>query len=62
MNNVGGDLMRRGNQPDGCLLTLVCIIGVIAFLVIEHPLFFWLIFLPIAAVLIIGFITWLKKG
>ena len=50
-----------GSQPDGCLLTLVCIIGVIAFLVMVHPIFFCLIFVPIAVIGIIKFIAWLKK-
>lgn len=50
-----------GSQPDGCLLTIVCIIGVIAFLVMVYPLFFWLIFVPLVVVGVFKFITWLKK-
>lgn len=51
----------RGSQPDGCLLTLVGIIGVIVFLLMVHPLFFWLIFVPCVVVGIANFIIWLKK-
>ena len=52
---------RGGSKPDGCLLTVVCIIGIIMFFLMEHPVIFWLIVVPIVTFVIIKFITWLKK-
>ena len=43
------------------ILILVFLVGVPLFLLFEHPLIFWLIFLPLAVMGIIKFITWLKK-
>ena len=43
------------------LVLLVFLVGVPLFLLFEHPLIFWLIFVPIAVLTIIKFITWLKK-
>lgn len=56
--------MRRGKSPspDGCLLTLVCCIGFIVFLIVEHPVFFWLILVPCVVVGIANFVIWLKNN
>ena len=43
------------------ILLLVFLVGVPLYLLFEHPVIFWLIFVPIAVVSIIKFITWLKK-
>ena len=51
----------RGSKPDGCLLTVACIMGIVMFFLMEHPIIFWLIVVPIVAAVIIGFIRWLKK-
>ncbi len=51
----------RGSEPDGCLLTVVCIIGIVMFFLMKHPVIFWLIVVPIVAIVVIKFIAWLKK-
>lgn len=53
--------MRKSAQPDGCLMIIAVSMGIIAFMVIEHPVFFWLVFVPLAVVGIANFILWLKK-
>ena len=40
---------------------LIFLVGVPLYLIIEHPVIFWLIFVPIAVLGIIKFILWLKK-
>jgi hypothetical protein len=37
------------------------LLGAIVFLIMEHTLIFWLVALPLAIILIAGFIGWLKK-
>ena len=43
------------------LIMFALIGGIIAYLIIEHSLIFWLIVVPIVVAVIIGFIKWLKK-
>ena len=40
---------------------LIFLVGVPLYLLMEHPVIFWLIFVPIAVLGIIKFILWLKK-
>lgn len=35
--------------------------GAVLFLLMVHPLIFWLVFLPLSIILIVAFIGWLKK-
>ena len=51
----------RGSKPDGCLLTAVCIIGIVMFFLMEHPVIFWLVLVPIVVIAAVIFIRWLKK-
>ena len=37
------------------------LLGIIAFLIIEHPVIFYLVVLPLAIIAILNFIGWLKK-
>ena len=40
----------------------VCLLlGAIVFLIMVHPLIFWLLFVPISIILIVAFIGWLKR-
>lgn len=39
----------------------VIILGIIAFLIFEMPVVFFLVVLPISLLLLLGFIGWLKK-
>ena len=43
------------------LIMFALIGGLIAYLIIEHSLIFWLLVLPILTFAIIKFILWLKK-
>lgn len=52
---------RKSNESNGCLMTVVIIIGIPVFLLMVHPLIFWLVFLPLAVTGIVNFIKWLKK-
>ena len=49
--------MKNNND----LIILAFVIGVPVFLLMAHPFIFWLIFVPLAVLGIIKFITWLKK-
>ena len=43
------------------LVILIFLVGVPLFLFFEHPVIFWLIFVPIALIVAIKFIRWLKN-
>lgn len=43
------------------LIILALVVGVPIFLLMVYPIIFWLIFVPLAAIVIFKFITWLKK-
>ena len=43
------------------LIMFALIGGLIAYLIIERPLIFWLVFVPIVTLIIIKFVLWLKK-
>lgn len=53
--------MRRKSPVDGGLIILAFVIGVPVFLVMEHPVIFWVVFVPLVVFVIIKFIMWLKK-
>ena len=53
--------MRRRKSSDEGVIALAFLIGVPVFLLMVHPLIFWLVFVPLAVILIMGFIGWLKK-
>lgn len=37
------------------------LLGAIVYLLMVHPVIFWLVALPLAIILIVAFIGWLKK-
>ena len=43
------------------ILILIFFVGIPLFLIFEHPIIFWLVFVPIAAMVVIKIITWIKK-
>ena len=53
--------MRRKKLDDTGLIILAFVIGVPIFLMMEYPIIFWLVFVPLVVFGIIKFITWLKK-
>ena len=54
--------MRRKKKYDEGLIILALIIGVPVFLVMQYPIIFWMVFVPIVTLLVVKFITWLKHG
>lgn len=52
--------MARRNKSDGGVIWAI-IIGIPVFLLVVHPLIFWLVFVPLVVIGITKFITWLKK-
>lgn len=51
--------MRKSNN-DGLIIPAF-VIGVPVFLLMVYPLLFWVVFVPLVALGIFKFITWLKK-
>lgn len=43
------------------LIIWAFVIGIPLFLLMEHPLVFWLVFIPLVIIGVTKFITWLKK-
>lgn len=40
----------------------IIILGVIAFLLMEHPIVFWGVFVPLALLMVSSLIKWLRSG
>ena len=57
----GGELMRRRKSNDSGLIGCVFIIGIPVLLLMEHPIIFFLVFLPLVVIGVISFINWLRK-
>jgi hypothetical protein len=53
--------MSRKKKSDDGLIIWAFIIGVPAFLIMQFPVIFWLIFVPVVTFLVVRFIMWLKK-
>lgn len=51
--------MKRNNEGKAIVLALA--IGTPIYLLMEHPLIFFAIFLPILILLVVSFIGWLKR-
>ena len=43
------------------MLILIIVVGVPIFLLMEHPVISWIIFLPLVVIGIVKFITWLRR-
>lgn len=54
-------MSRRKKSSDEGLIILAFVIGVPLFLMMEHPIFFWLVFVPVVVFGIVKLIMWLKK-
>lgn len=55
-------MSRRGsNNSDWRLILFVFIVGVPLFLIMNAPILFFLVVLPLAIIGIVKFIKWLKK-
>ena len=53
--------MSRKKKSDNGLIIWAFIIGVPAFLIMQHPIIFWLVFVPIVTFLVFKFVAWLKN-
>ena len=53
--------MSRKKKSDDGLIIWVFIIGVPVFLMMEYPIIFWLVFIPLVILGAVKFIAWLKK-
>ena len=51
--------MKKDDNTGLIILTLV--VGLPIYLLMTYPFIFWLVFVPLALLGIIKFITWLKK-
>ena len=54
--------MRRRNDTGSGLMGIICILGIPLYLLMEHPLLFWLVFLPLAIIFVISVVQWFKTG
>ena len=57
----GGEIMRRKRSNDSELIAWAFIIGVPVFLLMVHPVIFFLVFLPLVVIGVLSFIKWLRK-
>jgi hypothetical protein len=53
--------MSRKKKSDDGLIIWAFIIGVPAFLIMQFPFIFWLVFVPVVTFLVVRFVMWLKK-
>ena len=53
--------MRRKKSDDAGLIIWAFIIGIPAFLIMQYPVIFWLVFIPLVVFGVVKFITWLKR-
>ena len=51
--------MRKKKTSDSGLIILAFVIGIPVFLMMEHPVIFWLVFVPSVTFGIIRFINWI---
>ena len=52
---------RGGKKNDSWILGWIILLGVPTFLLMVHPLIFFLVFVPLVIVFLINLIKWLKK-
>lgn len=48
-------------SDDSGLIAWALVMGIPIYLLMEHPVIFWLIFVPIVVLGVMKFINWLKK-
>lgn len=51
----------KGSESDGCLIALAFLVGIPLYLLTEHPIIFWFIFVPIVVFGISKVTKWFKK-
>ena len=53
--------MSRRKKSDDSIIIWAILIGIPAFLIVEYPIIFWLVFIPLVILGAVKFIAWLKK-
>ena len=56
-------MRRRGRKKDDSwLMGLILFVGAPVFLLMEHPVVFWLVFVPLAVLFVVSLIKFFTKG
>ncbi len=53
---------RRKNRSGGCSMGFLFVLGAIIFLIMEHPVVFWLVFVPLAISFVVYLLKFIKGG
>lgn len=53
---------RRKDDGNGCLIFVIVVLGVPLFLLMNHPVFFFLVFLPLVCWGISALVKWFKNN
>jgi hypothetical protein len=54
-------MSRRKKSSNEGMIIWAFIIGIPAYLMIEYPIIFWIVFVPLVTLGVVKFITWLKR-
>ena len=54
--------MRGGKNANAGLFGLIVLVGIPLFLLMEHPLVFWCVFVPLVLILVIAMVKWITTG
>lgn len=52
---------RIKDDGNGCLIFVIAVLGIPLFLLMEHPVIFFLVFLPLVCWCVGALINWFKK-
>ena len=53
---------RRKDDGNGCLIFVIVVLGIPLFLLMNHPVFFFLVFLPLVYWGISALVKWFKNN
>lgn len=53
---------RRKDDGNGCLIFVIVVLGLPLFLLMNHPVFFFLVFLPLVCWGISALVKWFKNN
>ena len=52
---------RKKDDDNGCLMFVIVVLGIPLFLLMKHPVIFFLVFLPLVCLGLGALINWFKK-
>lgn len=52
---------RKKDDGNGCLIFVIVVLGIPLFLLMEHPIIFFLVFLPLVCWGVGALVNWFKK-